>query len=58
MGRGGRVVEPRTFGRGDRGTKPPAAVSKPGQFRSPHFARVFRKRHYLVSMPGEVIDPI
>ena len=33
------------FGRRDRGSKPPAAVSKPGQICSPHFARVFRKRH-------------
>ena len=45
VGRVCRVVERRTFGRGDRGSKPPAAVSKPGQFRSPHFARVFLKRH-------------
>ena len=44
-GRGGRVVERQTFGRGDQGSKPPAAVSKPGQICSPHFARVFRKRH-------------
>ena len=41
VGRSGRVVERRTFG--DRGSKPPAAVSKPGQFRSPYFARIFRK---------------
>ena len=47
VGRGGRVVERRTFGRRDRVSKPPDAGSKPGpgQFRSPHFARVFRKRH-------------
>ena len=53
LGRGGRVVERRTVGRKDRDSKPPAAVSKPGQFRSPHFARVFRytKSHWSL-LPG------
>ena len=49
----------------DRSLSPPAAVSKFGQLCSPHFACFFRKRHlkvvgpfYLVSMPGEVKDPM
>ena len=45
VGRGGRVVEHRAFGRGDQGSKPPAALLKLGQYRSPHFACVFQKRH-------------
>ena len=40
---GDHMVERRTFGRGDRGSKPPDTVSKPGQFRSPQFVRVFLK---------------
>ena len=50
------MAEHRVFSRGNRG-------SKLGQFRSPHFACVFRKRlkvvgpFSLVSMPGEVKDP-
>ena len=55
--RGDRVVERQAFRRRDRGSKPPAAVSKRGQVRSPHFAHVFWKRHekavgpfYLVCM--------
>ena len=44
-GCGGRVVVRRIFGQMDRGLKPHAAVSNVGQFRSPHFACVFRKRH-------------
>ena len=42
---GGRTVERRTVNRGDGGSILPTAVSKLGQFRSPHFACVFRKRH-------------
>ena len=58
------MVEHYTFSRGDRDSKPPAAVWKLGQFRLPHFACVFRKTlkavgpFYLVSMPGEVKDPM
>ena len=42
----GCVVDSWAFGRGDRGSKPHAAVSKLEQFRSrsPHFACVFWKR--------------
>ena len=65
MGRSGHVVEERrTFGQGDRCSKPTAVVSKLGQFHSPHFARVFLKEtlravgpFYLGSMPGEVKIP-
>ena len=42
-GHGGCVVECRTVSRGEQGSDPPAAVSKLGQFRSPHFA-CFLKR--------------
>ena len=42
---GGRAVERRTVNRGDDGSIPPTAVSKLRQFRSPHIACVFRKRH-------------
>ena len=42
---GGRAVERRTVNRGDGGSIPPTAVSKPRQFRSPHIACGFRKRH-------------
>ena len=45
MGSGGRVVERWTFGRGDQGSKLPAAILKLGQFRSYHIAYAFRKRH-------------
>ena len=33
--------ERRTFNRGGLGSNPPVAVSKLGQFRSPHFASVY-----------------
>ena len=40
------VVERWAFGRGNRGSKPPTAVSKlRWQSHSPHFGSVFRKRH-------------
>ena len=42
---GGHAVERRTVNRGDGGSIPPTTVSKLGQFRSPHVACVFRKRH-------------
>ena len=42
---GGRAVERRSVNRGDGGSIPPTAVSKLRQFRSPHIACVFRKRH-------------
>ena len=57
------MVERRTFGRRNQDSKPPAAVSKPGQFRSPHFDRVFRETlkavgpFDLVSVPREVKYP-
>ena len=58
MGSGGHVVERWTFGRGDQGSKLPAAILKLGQFRSCHIAYAFRKKAVgpfdLVSMPGEV----
>ena len=38
MGHGGRVLEHQTFSQVDFGLKPPAVVSKLGQFCSPHFA--------------------
>ena len=56
VGCGGQVVEHQTF-------RSKGLVSKPGQFRSPNFACIFRKRlkavgpFYLVSMPEEVKDP-
>ena len=40
---GGCVVEHWTVGRGDQSLKPPATVSKLGQFHSSHFACVFWK---------------
>ena len=60
-----RVVECRAPGQGDRGSKPPAAVSKFGQFRSPHFDCLCLSEEtlktvspfYLVSMSGEIKDP-
>ena len=45
LGRGRRVAERCTFDRRDRGSKPPAAISKLRQLRSLHFSCVFRKRH-------------
>ena len=42
---GGRAVERRTVNRGDGGSNPPTAVLKLRQFRSPHIACVFQKRH-------------
>lgn len=55
----GHVIERRIFDRSAWGSKPLAAGLKVGQFHSPHFAYIFRKRHwtpYLVTMPGEVKD--
>ena len=37
MGRGGRVVERRTFGRGDRGSKPPVAERRTFRSKGPGF---------------------
>ena len=61
---GGCTVERRTVSRGDGGSIPPAAVSKLRQFRSPHICLCLSEEilkaggpFYLVSMPGEVIDP-
>ena len=60
------MVEYWAFGRGNLGSKPHVAVSKLGQFRSPHFVHVFRKRltsrcsllsGVTVSMPREVKNP-
>ena len=45
VGSGGRMVERRTVNRGDGGSIPPITVSKLRQFRSPHIACVFWKRH-------------
>ena len=63
-GSGGCVVERRTVNRGDGGSIPPTAVSKLGQFRSPHICLCLSEEtlkaggaFYLVSMPGEVKDP-
>ena len=59
-----RKVERWTVHRVDGGSIPHATVSKLRQFCSPHNACVFQKRlkvggpFYLVSMPGEVKDPI
>ena len=60
----GLVVERRTVNRGDGGSIPPAAISKLGQFRSPHICLCLSEEilkaggpFYLVSMPGEVKDP-
>ena len=39
--RGGSVTVLLTFGRGDRGLKPPIAVSRLGQFRSLNIAFAF-----------------
>ncbi|KAK2188047.1 hypothetical protein NP493_146g04016 [Ridgeia piscesae] len=39
------MTEHRTVNQGDCGSIPPAAVSKLRQFRLPHTARVFWKRH-------------
>ena len=36
----------------DRGSNPPAALSKPGQFRSSHVACVFRNRHKKPLVPS------
>ena len=50
---------------GDGGSIPPTAVSKLKQFRSPHICLCLSEDKlkaggpfYLVSMPGEVKDPI
>ena len=65
MWNGGRAVEHRTVNRGDGGSIPPTAFSKIRQFRSPHIclglSEVTLKASglfYLVSVPGEVKDPI
>ena len=42
-------VDRRTVSRENRGSSPSTAVSKLGQFRSPHFVRVFRKRQTVGS---------
>ena len=66
MGSGGHAVERRTVNRVDSGSIPPAgtAVSKLGQFRSPHICLCLLEEtlnaggpFYLVSVPGEVKDP-
>ena len=59
----GAEVERQAFGRRDQDSKPPA-ISKLGKFFSPHFACSFGRDtkavgpFYLVSMPGEVKDPM
>ena len=54
----GLSVEPRPkVRRGDRGSKPPAAVSKPGQICLSEETLKAVGPFYLVSMPGEVKDP-
>ena len=64
MGSGGLAVERRTVNRGDSGSIPPTAVSKLGQFRSPHICLCLLEETLkaggpfcLVSLPGEVKDP-
>ena len=66
VGSGGRAVERRTVNRGDGGSIPPTAVSKPSprQFRSPHMCLCLSEEtlkasgsFYMVSMPGEVKYP-
>ena len=64
MGSGGHVVECWTISHGDGDSIPPAAVSKLGQFRSPHICLCLWEctlkpggPFYLVSMPGDVKDP-
>ena len=59
-----RAVECRTVNRGDGGSIPPTAISKPRQFRLPHICLCLSEEtlkaggpFYLVSMPGEVKDP-
>ena len=59
------MVEHRTVNRGDAGSIPPTAVSKLRQFRSPHICLCLTEEavkaggpFYLVSMPGEVKDPL
>ena len=49
---GGCVVECQTFGHDLWGSKPPAAVEKLGQFRSPHVACFFLKRHEKPLVPS------
>ena len=62
---GGRAIERRTVNRGDGGSIPPTAVSKLRQFRSHHICLCLSEEtlkssgpFYLVSVPGEVKDPI
>ena len=54
-----------TVNRGDDGSIPLTAISKLRQFRSPHISLCLSEAtpkaggpFYLVSMPGEVKDPI
>ena len=65
VGSGGRAVECRTVNREDCGSIPSTAVSKLSQFHSPHVCLCLSEEtlkaggpFYLVSMPGEVKDPI
>ena len=58
------MVEHWTVNRRDDGSIPPTAVSKLGQFRSPHICLCLSEEtlkdgdpFYLVSMSGEVKDP-
>ena len=64
VGSGRRAVECRTVNQGDGGSIPPVAVSKLGQFRSPHICLCLSEEtlkagspFYLVSMPVDVKDP-
>ena len=58
------MAELQIFTRGVRGSNLPAATSKLGQLRSPHFACLSEETvkavdpFYLVSVPGEVKDPM
>ena len=61
----GHVVGRRTVNRGDGGSIPPTAVSKLRQFCSPLICLCLSEETlkadgpvYLVSMPGEVKDPM
>ena len=64
VGRGGRVVEHRTFGRGDRGSKATCCRFKTwANLFTPLCSCLSEETlkavgpFYLVSMPGEVKDP-
>ena len=59
------MVERRIVNQRDGGSIPPAAISKLRQFHSPHICLCLTEEtlkagglFYLVSMPGEVKDPI